>query len=99
MTTTTIPDAALVELIQRLDRLWAESDRLVAIDEDDPRCAALCSECAELERRILVTPAYPAAGADGKRRIVERAELTEFDDLDLIGTIFTLDAERIAAAA
>ena len=60
---------------------------------------APCRECAQLERVILLTPAFTATGADGNRRIVERAELTEFDDLDIIGTIFVLDAERIAAAA
>jgi hypothetical protein len=99
MKPTTNPDATLHEMIARLDGLWAKSDRLAAIDDTGAEYDALCRECGELERVILVTPAFTAAGADGKRRIVERAELTEFDDLDLIGTIFALDAERVAAGS
>src|SRR5262245_42936606 len=98
MTTTTTPDASLVELIERLDRLWSESDRLAAIDYTGPGYDAICREFGELERVILVTPAFTEAGASGKRRIVERAELTDFDDLGLISVILALDAERVAAS-
>ena len=99
MTTTTTPDTELLAMIERLDRLWAEFDRLVDIVEGEPRFAAICGECAQLERVILATPAFTHAGANGKQRIVARADLTDFDDLGLIGTIFELDAERVAAAA
>jgi hypothetical protein len=99
MTTTTTPDATTIELIDHLDRLWVRSDHLAEIDDTGPEYDALCRECAQLERVILVTPIHTEAGAAGKRRIVERAELTEFDDLGLIETIFALDAERIAGAA
>jgi hypothetical protein len=95
---TVTPDTTLHEMIARLDRLWGQSDHLAEIDDDGPEYDAICRKCAELERIILVTPAFTAAGAAGKRRVVERAELAEFDDLGLIDIIFALDAERVAAA-
>jgi hypothetical protein len=87
-------DASLIAMTQRLDEIWSEWDRA---DEDDPRVAAFCDEAGELERTILATPAFTDEGLAGKRRIVERAELSEWDDLEIIDVIFRLDAERIAA--
>ena len=57
------------------------------------------TESADLEREILATPAFTAEALAGERRIVDRAELLEWDDLEIIPVIFRLDAERISAAA
>jgi hypothetical protein len=88
------PDAHLLEMIRRDHEIWTEWDLL---DEKDSRVDALSTESTELEREILVTPAFTADGLAGKRRIVERAELSAWDDLEIIDVIFRLDAERIAA--
>jgi hypothetical protein len=90
-------DAHLLEMIRRNDEVWTEWDLLAGADEADPRIDALSNESAQLEREILATPAFTDAGLAGKRRIVERAELSAWDDLKIIDVIFQLDAERIAA--
>ena len=90
-------DAGLLAMIQRHDKLWVEWDRLAKINEDDPRIPALSDECAALEPRIIATPAHSQEGLTGKRRVVERGELS--DDFGIIDTMLELDAERIAAAA
>jgi hypothetical protein len=93
------PDAALLAAILRHDALWREWDHLAEADENDHRIDRLASECCELEKQITATPAFTHAGLAGKRRVVELAELAQWDGLDLIETIFKLDAERIAATA
>ncbi len=57
------PDAALIAMIQRHDRLWDKWGRL---DERDSRVRDLSAECCELERRIVGTPAHSARGLAGK---------------------------------
>jgi hypothetical protein len=91
------PDAGLIAMIKRHDVLWAEWDRVAKVDEDDPRIDAYSSEAVELERKILATPAFTDEGLAGKRRVVERAELVEWDYLGIVDTIFALDADRVAA--
>jgi hypothetical protein len=83
---------------RRHDDVWAQWDALVEINEKDPGIDALCEESGDLEREIVVTPAFTAAGLAGKRRIVERSELQECDNLDLIEVILRLDAQRVALA-
>ena len=91
------PDTELLAMIGHHDKLWAQWQRLYEINEADNRIPRLSQACAELEPRILATPAFTASGLAGKRRVVERGGLE--DDFGIVDTIFALDAERIAAAA
>lgn len=92
------PDAGLFADIERHDHLWAEWDRLAAIDEDDPRISLLSDETHDLAMRIVATPAHTIECRDGKIRIIQLTELETFDGMGLIRVIIDLDAARIAAA-
>jgi hypothetical protein len=94
-TKTTQDDTELLAMIQRHKAAWNEWDQLT---EDDPRIDALGELTTDLARLIVVTPAHTPEALEGKRLIIEREQLTEWDDLCLIETIIELDAERVAAA-
>jgi hypothetical protein len=59
-------------LINGHNELWAEWDRLVAIDEDHPGIDALPRERCELE--VLLAPALTSEELEGKRQVVERGD-------------------------
>ena len=99
------PDAELLAMIQRHETLWSEWECLAQEHEDDPRISPISEECAELEPRIIATPAHTEAGLAGKKHVIRvtgyagRAGSPGAGDVDeLVDVILKLDAARIAAA-
>jgi hypothetical protein len=87
------PDAELIALVRQHDRLWAEWDQT---EEGDRRAGELSCACDQIERRVVLMPAFTMHSLAGKRRVLRRAA---FDDLDgAIARILQVDAERVAAA-
>jgi len=82
-------DAELMAMIERHDYLWAlwTPWRAESSGGDD-----IMRECGDLERKILATPVFTAAGLAGKKRVIERAALD--DDDGNVAAVLKADAER-----
>jgi hypothetical protein len=79
------------------DDIWKESDRLVKINEKDPRISALMDEAVALERTIAATPAFTRKGLAGGSS--DAPILSLLMTPGCVATILQVDAERIAADA
>ena len=63
----------------------------------------MLAACADLERRIIGTPAFTSEGLSAKLKIIDETDFaTGADDFGLVAlveTILEMDAERIDPAA
>jgi hypothetical protein len=104
------PDAELLAMIERHDKLWTIwDDNARAADvawqrgdrrearklENDPRLDPIRSETRELEYRIVTTSAFTNRGLAGKKRVAKRACFSDREGIVAAGLEF--DAERVAA--
>jgi hypothetical protein len=96
--TTTNPDAALINMTERCAALWRE---YVKIDEGsggdrrvDKQMSLLCREASDLELKIAQTAAHTVKGFNEKCKAIVAAE---FDIEDMAPIMFGLgrDAERL----
>ena len=92
------PDADLLLLIDRHRRLWGEWDRLHPVDEDHPEIERIWYQVLDAARAVVLTPAFTAAGLDGKREVVRLNEMDTGDVHGLVAFALHMDEHRLAAA-
>jgi hypothetical protein len=91
------PDADLLATIQQHDELWAEWDRRVPVDQDDPKISELSDECYELECGIFLARPQTPEGLADKTRIISKVEFYLYGAEEIVAMTLEADAERIAA--
>jgi hypothetical protein len=91
------PDAELITMIERHDRLWDEWDQIKS--DDDRRIRDIGFETTNLEYEIMATPPLTPKGAATKNRwIAAHADIVYGLDMEsLVATMLEFDTERLAA--